>query len=115
MLAQPRKDIKRLILNKNPMHPRRIHPLLALTLVLCLALAQMAVAVHGAVHPWEDAGNTHSPTCQHLLGHGLGSALPASCNLSFANGSSLFVTSAPPLPFLGSVPCRYQARAPPLA
>lgn len=97
------------------MHPRRIHPLLALTLVLCLALAQLAVAVHGAVHPWEDAGNAHSPTCQHLLGHGLGSALPASCNLSFANGPSLFVTSAPPLPFLGSAPCRYQARAPPLA
>lgn len=97
------------------MHPRRIHPLLALTLALCLTLAQLAVAAHGVVHPWEDAGNSHSPACQHLVGHGLGSALPASNTLNFASEPSPFIGSAPRLLFFGSVTCRYQARAPPLA
>ncbi|OZA31108.1 MAG: hypothetical protein B7X93_00720 [Hydrogenophilales bacterium 17-61-9] len=97
------------------MHPRRIRPLLALTLALCLTLAQLAVAAHGVVHPWEKAGNAHSPACQHLVGHGLGSALPGSNTLHFASAPGLFVASAPQLPFFGSVTCRYQARAPPLA
>ena len=97
------------------MLPRRTHPLLALMLMLCLVLAQLAVAAHGVVHPLEDAGSTHSSACQHLVGHGLGSALPASYDLNFATGPSPFVGSAPPLPAFVSVARRYQARAPPLA
>ena len=97
------------------MYFRRLHPLLVLTLALCLTLAQFAVAAHGVVHPWENAGDTRSPTCQHLVGHGLGSALPASCSLSFFAGASVFVIPAAPLFFWGTVSRRYQARAPPLA
>ena len=97
------------------MLPRRTHPLLALMLLLCLVLAQLAVAAHGVVHPLEDAGSSHSPTCQHLVGHGLGSALPTSYTLHFATEPSHFVGSAPPLPAFVSVTRRYQARAPPLA
>ena len=98
-----------------PMLPRRSHPLLALILMLCLVLAQLAVAAHGVVHPLEDADSPHSPTCQHLVGHGLGSALPASYTLNFSTGLSPFVGSAPPLPAFVSVTLRYQARAPPFA
>jgi len=96
------------------MHSSRRHPLFALTLALCLVLAQLAVAVHGVAHPSEHPGTQHSPVCKHLSAHALGSAVPASNTFYFGSESRAVVASAPPLPDFPAVIRLYQSRAPPV-
>jgi hypothetical protein len=90
------------------------HPLLfALTLAVCLVLAQLAVAVHGVVHPTEHPGTSHSPVCKHLSAHALGSALPVSNPLYFHTAAHIAPQPTPlRATFLACIP-RYQSRAPP--
>jgi len=96
------------------MHARRLHPLFALTLALCMVLAQLAVAVHGVVHPSEHPGTQHSPVCKHLSAHALGSALPASNTFYFGSEAHAVMVHAPPLPDFLAVIRLYQSRAPPV-
>jgi hypothetical protein len=96
------------------MSPRRYPLLFALSLALCLVLAQLAVAVHGVVHPTEHPGTSHAPVCKHLNAHALGSALPASNTLDFHPAACSAPQSTPlRATFLACIP-RYQSRAPPL-
>ncbi len=95
------------------MHTRRLHPLFALTLALCLVLAQLAVAVHGVVHPSEHPGTQHSPVCKHLSAHALGSALPASNTLYVGGETCAVVVHASRLPDFLVTTRLYQSRAPP--
>ncbi|WP_413438005.1 hypothetical protein ACFDAU_00045 [Sulfuriferula sp. GW1] len=95
------------------MHSRRLHPLIALTLALCLVLAQLAVAVHGVVHPSEHPGTQHSPVCKHLSAHALGSALPVSNTFYFGSEGHAVAVLAPRLPDFLVTTRLYQPRAPP--
>ena len=96
------------------MHPRRLHPLFVLTLALCLVLAQLAVAVHGVVHPSEHPCTQHSPVCKHLSAHALGSAVPASNTFYFGSEAHAVVVHAPRSPDFLVTTRLYQSRAPPV-
>lgn len=99
------------------------HPLLAVILMLCLSMAQLGVAIHGVIHPWEGLGATqpdkqktlpHSPACEHFTSQALGSALPATA-LAFAEAPArFFIKRSPRLPEFRTSHRHYQPRAPPL-